>query len=211
MSPRQVTQAQSTDAHSNELFDLVSQLVKHATNLPVNALTQDNPHPRHSNCLHLVHACALSIEHHPGQQFWGECGVPGTIERHFVFLFYFVARMRQALRQIAVVGENEESFGLGIEPADIEEARELGRQEIEDGVVRVGIGARRNETGRFVKDNIKPAFTANQLVPDFDVIALRRLRAEIGADTPVDCDAAIGDELVAMPPRTNPGGGEETV
>lgn len=200
-----------TDANSNELFDLVSQFVKHAADLPVNSLAQDHPHACHPNRLHSVHSGALSIEHHPGQQLRRERWIPRTIERHFVFFFNLIARMRQALGEIAVIRQNEKSFGLRIEPADIEKARELRRQEIENRISGIRIGARRNETGRFVEDDVKPAFAAHQLVPDFDVIALGRLRAEIGADTAVDRDATIGNQLVAMPPRTNPSGGEETI
>ena len=147
----------------------------------------------------------------PCKQFRRERRVPGPIERHFVFLFNFVARMGQALREIAVIGQDEKAFSLRVEPANVEEARELRRQEIENGVARIGIGPRRNEAGRFVQDDIKLAFAPHQLASDFDVIAFRRLGAEIGADAPVDRDAPVGDQLVAMPPRTDTGGGEETV
>jgi len=161
--------------------------------------------------LHLLHPRAFAVEHHPAQQLRRERGIPRTIERYFVFLFDFVARMRQALCEVAVVGEDEEAFGLGIEPADIEEARKLRRQKIEDGVARVGVGAGGNVAGRFVKDEVKTAFTAHEFVADFDVVALRRLRAEVDADATVDGDAAFSNELVAMPPRTDPGCGEETI
>ena len=131
-----------TNANSNELLNLVSQLVKHATDLPVDSLTQDHAHARRPDCLHFLHSGALSVEHHSGKQFRRECRIPWAIERHFVFLFNLVARMRQALREIAIVRQDEKSFGLRVESADIEEARELRRQEIENRVACVGIGAR---------------------------------------------------------------------
>ena len=190
MSSRQVAQAQVTHANANEPFHFVSQLIKHATDLPVNSLKQDNSQARHPDRLHFLHSRALSVEHHPGQQFRRERRIPRSIERYFVFFFDFVARVRQALRQIAVVRENEESFGLRVEPANIEQARELRRQEIENRVARIGIGARGNEAGRFVKDDIELALAAHELANDFDVSALRRLRAEVGADAAVDRDAS---------------------
>ncbi len=142
MSSRQVAQAQMTDADPNELFHLVFQLVKHSTDLPVNSLTQNHPHPRHPDRLHFLHTRALSVEHYPGQQLRCERWIPGSIEGHLVFLFYFVARVRQALREVAIVCEDEQPFGLRVKPANIEEARELGRQEIENRIARIGIGAR---------------------------------------------------------------------
>ena len=142
MSSRQVAQAQMTDANPNELFNLVSQLVKHTTDLPVDSLTQNHPHARHPDRLHFFHSRALSVEHYPGQQFRRERWIPRAIERHFVFFFDFVARVSQTLREVAVVREDEKSFGLRVEAAYIEEARELRRQEIENRVARIGIGAR---------------------------------------------------------------------
>jgi len=43
------------------------------------------------------------------------------------------------------------------------------------------------------------------------VVTLGRLRAEIGADPAVDRDAACGDQLIAMPPGTEAGGGQKAV
>ena len=211
MSSRQVAQAQMTDANPNEFFDLVSQLVKHATDLPVDSLTQDHAHARRPDRLHLFHPSVFSVERHPGQQFRHERRIPRTIECHFVFLFNFGARMRQAVRKIAIVRQDEKSFGLRIESANIEKARELRRQKIENRVARIGIGARRDEAGRFMQDEVELALAVHELTSDFDMITFGRLRAEVGADATVDCNAPIGNQLVAMPPRTDAGRSEETV
>ena len=200
-----------TDANSHELFHSIPQFVKHATNLPVDSLAQNHPHPRHPDRLHFLHPGALPIEHHPGEQLRREAWLPRTIECDFVFFFNFVAGMRQVLGEIAVVGEDEKSFSLRVEPADIEEARELRRQEIENRVARIGIGARRNEAGRFMQDEVELALAVHELTSDFDMITFGRLRAEVGADATVDCNAPIGNQLVAMPLRTDVGRSEETV
>ncbi len=49
------------------------------------------------------------------------------------------------------------------------------------------------------------------LAVDFDMVAFAGLNAEIGADLAVDCDPAGGDQFIAMPARTEPGRGEETI
>ena len=200
-----------TDANPNKFFYFVSQFVKHPANLTVNSLAQDNPHARHPDGLHLFHSGALTVEHHAGQQLRRERWLPRAIERHFVFLFHFVTRMRQALGEIAVVRQDEKAFGLRVEPADIEKARKLWRQQIEDRVARIGVGAGGNEADGFVQDDVEFAFAAHQPAPDFDVIALRRLRAEVGADATVNRNAPRGDQLIAMTPRSDTGGSEETV
>ncbi len=211
MSSWQIAQAQMTDTNPNELFDLEPQFVEHAADLPVDSLTQDYPYPRHPDRLHFLHSRPLPVEHHAGQQLRCERRIPGAIERHFVFLLYFVARMRQALREVAVVREDEESFGLRVEPPNIEKTRELRRQKIENRIARIGIGARGNEAGRFVQDDVELVLTVDKLAADFDVIAFGRLDAEVGADASVDCDAPAGNQFVTMPSGTDTGGCEKTV
>ena len=103
MSSRQVAKTQMADSNPNEPRNLVSQLRKHTTDLPVDSLTQDGAHARRPDRLHFLHSRVLSVEHHAGQQFRQERRIPRAIECHFVFLLNFVARMRQALREIAVV------------------------------------------------------------------------------------------------------------
>ena len=119
--------------------------------------------------------------------------------------------MGEALGQVAIVGQEEEPFGLGIEPADVEETWQMRRQKIEDGIAGLGIAPGRNKPGRLMQHDIEPALAVNELAVDLDVVALRRLRAEIGADLTVDGHATVGDQRITMPPRTEPGRGEKTV
>jgi hypothetical protein len=51
----------------------------------------------------------------------------------------------------------------------------------------------------------------NEFAVDFDVVALARLRAEVGADLAVDRDASGGDQFIAMPAGTQTGRGEVAV
>ena len=119
--------------------------------------------------------------------------------------------MGETLGKIAIIGEEKQPFGLGVEPADVEEARQMRREKIEDGVARVGIGSRRNETGRLMQHDVEPALAVDEFAVDFDVVALRWLRAEVGANAAIDGHAPGGDQLITMPARTEPGRGEKTV
>ena len=65
--------------------------------------------------------------------------------------------MGEALGEVAVVGEEEKSFSLGVEPADIEKAREFRRKQIEDRVARMRIAAGGDEAGRLVQQKIEQA------------------------------------------------------
>ncbi len=133
------------------------------------------------------------------------------IENDLVLLFNLVTRMSESLGQVAVVSEQEETFRLGVESSDIKQARQMGRQKIENGVARIRIAPGRNETGRFMQHDVEPALTVDEFAPDLDMIAFRGLRAEVGANPAVDRHAARGNQFIAMAPRTQPGGGEKTV
>jgi hypothetical protein len=84
-------------------------------------------------------------------------------------------------------------------------------EKIEDGISRLRIASRGNETGRLVQHDVETALAMDKFAVNFYVVALRRLHAEVGANATVDHDAAGGDQLIAMSPRTESGRGEETV
>ena len=119
--------------------------------------------------------------------------------------------MGEMLREIAVAREKEQALGLGVEPADVEEPGKFRRQQIVDRVGRVRIAPGGNEAGGLVQHDGQCFRSPNEPVTNLDVVALFDLRAEIRAGLAVDRDAAFRDQLVAMPARAEPGGGEEAV
>src|SRR2546423_2586890 len=119
--------------------------------------------------------------------------------------------MSQTLRQITVVSQKEKALGLGVEPANVEESWQVGREQIENGVPRIGIAACGNKTRRFVQHDVEPALAVNEFAVNFDVIALAGLRAEIDAELTVNRNAPGRDQSIAMSPRTKAGRGKETI
>src|SRR5712692_7308119 len=154
---------------------------------------------------------ALAVEKNAAHQFCGKRRIPWPIQCHFVFLVDLIARVSEALRELAVVGENEKAFALRIEPANVEKARKFPRKQIENDVTRVRIAFGRNKTGRLVQDNREWKIDMDEFAVHFHVIARGRLRAEIRAWFSVDGDAAGGDQLIAMAARPDTGGGEKSV
>jgi hypothetical protein len=119
--------------------------------------------------------------------------------------------MGEALGEGAVISEQEQAFRLSIETADVEESRQMRREKIEDGVPRVRIAPSRNETGRLVQHDVEPPLAVNEFAIDFDVIALRGLDAEVGANSAVNGHAPVRDQSIAVSSRTESGRGEKTV
>ena len=66
--------------------------------------------------------------------------------------------MRHALGEVAVVGQDDQPFGVVVEPADrIEVALDAGaRQQIDHGRPPLRIGARAHHAGRLVHEQVAP-------------------------------------------------------
>lgn len=125
---------QPSDPNADKPLHFIPCVVKHPANLAVDALPQNDSQPDRLDRMDSVQPRALTVEHDSLEEFRRESRIPGTIESDLVFLLDFVTGMGQALREVAVVGQEEEALGLGIEPADVKEARQMRRKQIEDGV-----------------------------------------------------------------------------
>ncbi len=119
--------------------------------------------------------------------------------------------MSKALGQFAVVCENEQTFSLGIKPADIEEPWKFWRKQIKDGVACVRIASCRNKTSRLVQNYRPRNIDMDKFAIHFHMVALAGLDAEISAWISVDRNASGLDQRIALTPRANAGGGEEAV
>src|SRR5438552_2975149 len=110
--------------------------------------------------------------------------------------------MRESLREITVVCQQKQAFTLRVEPADVEKARKLRRQQIENRVARVRIASGRNKSGRLMKRDRHRILKVNEFGIHLDVIALGRLCAEVSANASVDGDAPGRDQFIALSART---------
>jgi len=211
MAARKVAEAQTADPDADKSFHFVADFVKHPPNLAIDSLAQGHAQSCRLDGKNFFETSALTVERDAVKQFWRERGVPRPVERDLVFLLDLVTRVGETLRQLAVVREEKKAFGLGVEPANVEEPRQMRRQQIKDGVPRMRIASGRNKSSRLVEHDVEPALTVDKFAVDFDMVAFARLGTEVGADLAVDRDAASGDQFVAMPPRTQTGRGKETI
>ena len=193
LTARQIAEAEIPDARANQPLHFVADLVKHSADLPVQALLQHDAQPVGTKLLQTRQARSVAVEKNAATQLLGEFRVPKFLERHLVFLLHLVARMGQPLGQITVTREKKQTLGLGIEPADIEEAGKFRRQQVVDRVGGVWIAPARNEAGRLMEQNGQTLLRPNEFVVDFDVIVVGNLRAEIRAKLAVNCNATGGD------------------
>ena len=106
--------------------------------------------------------------------------------------------MREAVREVAVVREEEQPLGVRVETADREHAR-LGRHEVGDDLAPLRIGERRHHTPWLVEqvvDEPRPhgerrAVHLDEIDEDVDAATQDR-------DFTVDRHPAVGDQLLAV-------------
>ena len=103
MAAREIAETQTADPRPDQFLHLVADFVKHPADLPIDSLTKNNADPRRLDRIHLFDPGSLTVEHYSAYQLWGERRIPGAIKCYLIFFFYFITRMTETLRQVAIV------------------------------------------------------------------------------------------------------------
>jgi hypothetical protein len=118
--------------------------------------------------------------------------------------------MRQPQAKSAVVGQKQQPFGVVVQPADSEQSRQRGRQQIEDAFPAVRVVAGAEHAGWFVEQEVNLAFDADRFSGNGDTIFTGiDLGAELSNRLAVDGNFALADERLAVAPRAEAGFGEK--
>ena len=125
MPARQIDKPKISDSNADKMFDEVSNGFKHATNLPIDTLPQNNALTRCGDGVKPRNCSALAIERNSAQQFRSERRIPRTVQRDLILLIYFMTRMSEPLRQFAIVRQKKQTFTLRVETPDVEESRKF--------------------------------------------------------------------------------------
>lgn len=184
---------------------------KHSADLPVDSLTQNHSQMGWIDRMNALDPRAFSIERDSALQLWRQSRIPLSIQKYVVFLVDLVPRMSELLGEFAVVCEKNESLGLRVEPADVEKPREFRREQIENCLPCVPVLPCGDKSGWLMQHDCERRIDMDQFAVDFNVIARRRLDAEVRADPPVNGDTPCRDQFIAVPTRTDARGCEEAV
>ena len=112
------------------------------------------------------------------------------------------------LRQVPVVSQEKQTFGLRIQPTNVEKAIELCREQVEDRIARMRIAAGGNESGGFMKEDGGRRLYVDELAVHLHVIPGSGLSTEIGTNLAVDGHAARDNQVIALPARSQTGRSE---
>src|SRR5438270_11415457 len=110
-------------------------------------------------------------------------GLDATLNRHQIFLPHFITRMRQAQGELSIIGKENKSFRVIIEPPHRIDAVPLFRQQIINSRTIKLILAGTNTPDRFVESYVELAFGAYGPAVHSDAIMKRiNLGTELAND-----------------------------
>ena len=136
-----------------------------------------------------------------------------SAQRRAVQLFDAEARMRQRVREIAVVRQQQDARRVVVEPSDRNEARRTRAsafpQKIGDGAPPLRIAHRRDNARGFVEhDDFARALAGDETAVELDAVALGDLRPQLANDPSIDLDATGDDQRFRRASRCDAGAGQ---
>jgi hypothetical protein len=119
---RQVTQHDRPFAHTDQAQNLVAKLLSHLANLALAAFVQYNTHP-HAILAALKHinpgrSGRHTVHEHSAAPLTNRLGRGHLIEQRAILFFDLIAGMREPLGQLAIVGHQQQTFAVIIQPAN---------------------------------------------------------------------------------------------
>ena len=142
----------------------------HAPHLPVAALVEDEldarapelPGPRGRGDAVLELDAVREPRDVAGRQVTLDVGDVGLLDP--------VARMREPVREIAVVREQEDAARVDVEPADGHDTRVVA-DEVDDGRAPLRVARGRHDAERLVQEDVGQLLLADALAVDLDDVA----------------------------------------
>jgi hypothetical protein len=202
------------DGDSGQGHDLVSKLGEHSADLAFLALGQNQLELRGLS-LSVNDSSALGADFalgkpnafgQPRDQFRArKTGDEGAID-----LLDAIARMCQPVCQLAVIGQDQEAGAILVQSADGVNALGDLMQEIDNPRASGGIRIGRDISLGFVDGKIDRGFESDWLAVNRDTSSIRiDPRAELPDHPTVHSDSALEDQLLATPPGSQAGVGED--
>ncbi len=126
-----------------------------------------------------------------------------------VGLGYAVARMREPIGQVAVVGRQDQAVAVQIEPPDRKQPHVLRRQQVNDSGPARGVTVGAQNANRLMDGEVDKLRPPQRHAVDANLLLIWiRSRAQFDDYAAIDLHPAGCDQLFALPPAADSGGGK---
>jgi hypothetical protein len=207
--------AERAEAHTAQALDRDADFIHHPAYQVIDPLTNDDfddePFSRFAGDANLFRDDPLALDRDPVTKAL-EGGVGRSHQSEDVILLVeAVARMHDAIRDVAIVGQEQQALGVAVEPADGIDPLGNRHQIHYRAAVALILGGG-DVAARFVEQDVAWPLRLEQLAVDANSRASRiGLGAELGHDGAVDADAAGANQLFGGTARTDASRGEDSL
>ncbi len=210
----QTTQGQRSEGDASQPHDFVPDSREQASNFAVLPVAEPDFQKRAvafgAHPLHPADMKTALREVEPlfqrGERFG--CRPSGNLQG--VSPWHLKTRMSQPVRELAIVGQQDQSFAALVEPADSEQPELARREQIECARTTGGIAARAQIAARLVEQKVARRIATDDVAVDTDFLRARvDARPQVANDLSVYADSSVYDVGFAFAARTEPGGGQE--
>lgn len=215
LAQREAGKGQRTDADPAQPLDRDPDRLHHPAHEVVHAFVdgdrQDEALARFAENANLFRNDPLAFDHETIAHIL-QCsfGRPGS-RQNVIFLGQAVFRMHDPVGEITVVGEQQQSFGVAVEPSHgIDAFGHVDETHHRPPVALILDG--RDEAARLVEQEVaRPLAFDRVAIDENDRVVWISFRAELGDDLAVDADAAGGDQFLGGASRSDASGRENAL
>lgn len=209
----EAAELQRTDGGSCEASHMVAELGKHAADLAIHALVEGEFEKgvggAASEDADPAWGSSALGEMDAGHELLEVFGRDAAGDVGLVSLGDAVAGMSELRGEVAVVGQDEEALGVGIEASDGVDALVNAGEEVEDGEAAVGVGRGGEVAEGLIEKEVGDAFGLDASAVDADVIASQGGLVADSDDAAIDGDASLGNEALTGTAAAVAGVGED--
>ena len=130
MTGFQITTPEGADAHAHQFLDAQTEAGEHLAHLALQSLFQHHAGAAGRKTGNILGLGLALGDTHPFEQLDEHAAVECLVERDPVFLFHSSAGVGQRLAHAAIIGEDEQAFAIGIQPAYIVGVAVFGGQQV---------------------------------------------------------------------------------
>jgi hypothetical protein len=204
--------ANRPDRDPSQAIDRMADRFAHVPDLPVAALVNRDPQrrvlivPSAWQQFDLRRFGAPPLDHDAARQALHVVRVGDAQHARFIDAIDAMARMGEVCRQIAVVGENQQAFGVEVEPADRIDVF-ADADQLDDRGPLLRIRASRDVAPRFVQQHVPvPLGQPDAPAVDADIVVRGvGLGAQLANGLPVDGHTPLEHELLGGAARRDSG------
>ena len=208
-SKSEFAQANRSESDSLQMHDFMSYTSEQTTNLAIFALAeldfQDCAFALLLDFFRVMNFELSFFEEQSFAEFLIDFAIWFSRNQHSVCSENAISRVLQTLGQIAVVGDEEESFRVLVEPTDSKQMRAVAGDQIDGETSPTRIAMSAEHTFGFIQDVISFGFELD----DFGINANFVLfgidfESEFGHEFTIDFHASLDDQLLALTARGDP-------